>query len=886
MPSSVSFVWTLLCYFKTLFDLLWGSTGWQIIQFLHSAINPYWESMITMTSSSDKAKWRSTIPTERLVGVPQYGWRVTLDYKCRTKCAPFTMPRFRQAIQLIGLSYRYFKQWLKWKREGRKPFIDHMNPVKHSPIYGCPIGGLGCGTIGRGYRGEFCRFQLVPGRYEHKVLEANQFIVCIRKKGQTLFQKVMTGQRGRHLKSWEWNTSLDNATYHALYPRAWTVYNIPEQKVRLICRQISPIFPHDYKDTSLPTAVFVWSVENLGSEEVDVSIVFTFKNGHGGEEDAEGGAWTEPFSSDQDDVQTRGVMIHQTIQEMKCTYGITGRQKESVHVSYQSSFDPKGSGRDVWEALHETGQLNSNSEPSSETRKGEEIATAVCLQTTVPPGENPDLEFCLCWDMPLVHFRANQYTYARRYTRWFGTKNDACLKLSNYALKNYPTWEEKIEAWQTPVLQASGLPDWYKSALFNELYYISDGGTVWLEQTESNNLMIHSESPAPPHTHAHVREYGRFAYLEGHEYRMYNTYDVHHYASFALATLWPSLQLSLQYDFAQTITREDRHPIHYCMEGVNGIRKTRNSVPHDIGDPEDEPWARINSYVIHPTYDWKDLNMKFVLQSYRDYVITGNKEYLADMYPLAKAVMDTAIQWDVDNDGIIENGGFADQTFDTWIMHGASAYCGGMWLAALKMMVEMGTLLEKNEDVAKYGEILDRGKVSYEKKLWNGKYYNYDSSTSGYHDSVMAGQLAGHWFLKASGLQDDTIFPPDHVNSALKTVYENNVMKFDGGNMGAINGTRPDGKKDISSCQAEEFWVGITYSVAASMIQEGLIDEGFQTAWGSYHVCWERLGLAFQTPEAYMTDQHYRALGYMRPLAIWAIQWAVEKFQPQLLKQL
>lgn len=34
----------------------------------------------------------------------------------------------------------------------------------------------------------------------------------------------------------------------------------------------------------------------------------------------------------------------------------------------------------------------------------------------------------------------------------------------------------------------------------------------------------------------------------GQEYRMYNTYDVHFYASFALVMLWPKLELSLQYD--------------------------------------------------------------------------------------------------------------------------------------------------------------------------------------------------------------------------------------------------------------------------------------------------------------------------------------------------
>ncbi len=42
---------------------------------------------------------------------------------------------------------------------------------------------------------------------------------------------------------------------------------------------------------------------------------------------------------------------------------------------------------------------------------------------------------------------------------------------------------------------------------------------------------------------------GQFLYLEGHEYLMYNTYDVHFYASFALLQLWPQLELSLQKDF-------------------------------------------------------------------------------------------------------------------------------------------------------------------------------------------------------------------------------------------------------------------------------------------------------------------------------------------------
>lgn len=51
----------------------------------------------------------------------------------------------------------------------------------------------------------------------------------------------------------------------------------------------------------------------------------------------------------------------------------------------------------------------------------------------------------------------------------------------------------------------------------------------------------------------------------------------------------------------------------------------------------------------------------------------------------------------------------------------SSAYCGGMWLAALRMMVEMARELDMQDDVTTYQGMLDKGKDSFEKKLWNGE---------------------------------------------------------------------------------------------------------------------------------------------------------------------
>ena len=54
-----------------------------------------------------------------------------------------------------------------------------------------------------------------------------------------------------------------------------------------------------------------------------------------------------------------------------------------------------------------------------------------------------------------------------------------------------------------------------------------------------------------------------------------------------------------------------------------------------------------------------------------------------------------------------------------------------------------------------------------------------------------------------------------------------------------------------------------------------------ENAWkiieGMYDLLYNRLGLAFQTPEALFKTNVYRSLGYMRPLCIWSIQYALDE---------
>lgn len=237
---------------------------------------------------------------------------------------------------------------------------------------------------------------------------------------------------------------------------------------------------------------------------------------------------------------------------------------------------------------------------------------------------------------------------------------------------------------------------------------------------------------------------GQFLYFEGIEYHMCNTYDVHFYSSFALAMLFPKLELSIQRDFAAAVMMHDPGKISLLHDGTFVSRKVLGAVPHDIGMYD--PWFEVNYYNLYNTDRWKDLNPKFVLQVYRDVVATGDKNFAKAVWPSVYVAMAYMEQFDKDGDGMIENEGFPDQTYDTWSVKGVSAYCGGLWVAALQAASAMaGVIGDKgNEDYFWFR--FEKAKAVYE-TLWNGSYFNYDNNGGSSSSSIQSDQLAGQWFV-------------------------------------------------------------------------------------------------------------------------------------------
>lgn len=818
-------------------------------------------------------------------------WQRRLSEQPTRQLRPLTAPLLH-TLRNLPLGFRLWRQ-AREERGGRDPVLDASGGQASSS--GLPAGGMGGGCVGRSWRGDFEPGLILPnGRGQAPVVPANQFSVFIEPDGEDSEATVLNPGMPPtdRLGAWDWSFVGEESYYSALFPRAWTVYDEPEPRLRLTSRQISPVIGNNYKESSLPACVFVWTLENLDQEdEITASLMFTWQNGTGAASDALGGHANTPFTRphpERDDTITGVVMDHKQwrvderggkthASSEPLSFAIAASSPDSdAHITVRSCWTTNSDGAEVWKDFKRSGALEENWDALGKaSQEGQTLGAAIAVRVTIPPGEHRQVEFALAWDHPVVEFGAGR-RYTRRYTRFYSQHGDSAAQLACDALVQYPQWERLIEQWQAPILDDKRLPGWYKSALFNELYCLVSGGTVWLQdELSAKEEKPRREKRETDGQEEEQSEVGRWACLESQEHRLYNASDALFYASFALIANWPQLQLALQREVAAATLREDSRMVDVLATGRQAPNKVRGAVPYDMGTPADDPWVALNAYNIHETSSWKDLNSKFVLGVYRDFVATQDKRFLADVWPAVDAALRHLQQFDRNKDGMIENEGLPDQTYHSWTATGVSAYSGGLWVAALSAACAMAQALQLADDsVAQhYRDLHQSAARVYNESLWNPSgYFNYDTSTSTHHDSIQADQLCGQWYARACGLP--SIAPDKRIVTALKTVFANNVKKFNEGKRGAVNGMRPDGRVDYACLHSSEAWPGTTFALAACMMGEGLVDQAFITAAGVCGSIYEDLGYWFRTPEAWDGSGNYRALGHMRPLAIWAMQWA------------
>src|SRR5258708_38211810 len=118
--------------------------------------------------------------------------------------------------------------------------------IDDGPVQGAPLGGIGAGTIGRTYAGDFARWHTNIGVHTYHSVPADMCSLYTKQGENSTAQALYTGNPGNAaLKAWNWNYPVGKGTYWALYPRSGFVYEgLP---VALSVEQFSPVIPHDYQ---------------------------------------------------------------------------------------------------------------------------------------------------------------------------------------------------------------------------------------------------------------------------------------------------------------------------------------------------------------------------------------------------------------------------------------------------------------------------------------------------------------------------------------------------------------------------------------------------------------------------------------------------------------
>lgn len=404
------------------------------------------------------------------------------------------------------------------------------------------------------------------------------------------------------------------------------------------------------------------------------------------------------------------------------------------------------------------------------------------VKLTLTPREEKEVLFLLSWYFP------NLYDYVGRplghkYEEWFKSAED----VARYALKNYEKLHSESLAFHDAFY--STLPHWLADAInaqFTTLYK----STWWTKD-------------------------GTFGVWEGMNACCgLQTTDVSYYGSFPVLMFFPELE---------------KVEINLTARA----QSDKGEIPHFFPGRFDVP----DGY-------WRiDMEPQYILMVYRDYLWTGDKEFLKKMWPHIKRAIDYERSIDKDGDGIPNIEGSA-LTYDGWPMHGTSVYVASVWLAGLRAATEMGKIVGDEEAVKSYSALYRKARQSFIEELWNGEYFilYHDVATGRKDTCCMLDQMNGQWY--AHMLDLGYILPEDMVRSAITACYKYNRRPLQGG-MGYIdwqkgecwvNGAWPRGGATVPEIGGQwgSPWTGTEYMFASLLIYEGMVKEGLEVVKAVY----------------------------------------------------
>ncbi len=518
----------------------------------------------------------------------------------------------------------------------------------------------------------------------------------------------------------------------------------------------------------------------------------------------------------------------------------------------------------VRHAFTTTGRLGTTPDGSWPAHWHEPVGSAVAAHA-VAGKTRVRLRFVLALDWPHVRFGQGR-SWLRRTAavrEWRNESLPDALGLAVQAQQNADSWLEAIDAWHDDTLQdltAQGWPEPVAGCVVNELGLVTALGTSWVDGTAAGH-----EPPQPSTLHRGEH----LGLLEGLDdgYFYYDTTDLWHYAFPALSLTWPRLAGVVFDDLLDALAADvpETRPVYRVGEPRPML--PADKLPHDLGNPAEDPFVRLNGYVMRDDPGrWRDSNPAFVLATLVHHRLTGRRLEQATWERLCAAAELTAAQ-DVTGEGVPRHDEFGDSTWDNLALRGFSTYtaalCTGMWA------VLGSESRRRGENAALFDDRLRAARETLN-RLWNGQFFRA-ASEGKYTEAVMPDSLLGLFYADLCGA--DHGISPDRLVSHLRHAHRYAHRDYRDGLVGPLliaeQNVRHHERDGGEELQVNEVIVGSGWMFTAMLMHYGLPDEAREVAGALREALYGHTGLQFRTPAAIDGYGAFRAPLNMRPLAIW-----------------
>ncbi len=598
--------------------------------------------------------------------------------------------------------------------------------------------------------------------------------------------------------------------YTGHFPSARLEYFHPSLDAEITLEAWSPWIPGDAKHSSLPAVYFKLSARNAGPRPVALSLLFMGRNLCG--------TWSvgrqNRVTQDRESVSLMFSNTSAAELDLRRGQMLWNFRKEGWKISFLESWNavtknfslaPGDISLAAWDIFAETGRLPDLRSGGRAAGENREPCGAVAAQGSLSPGQRKEWLFSAAWQFP------GEAEGGHR--RWFkaGVSN-----ISAYAARRRDALEKRTKRFQKAVFSLP-FPQWFNDALLTNL--------------------------APFYSATRHLKNRQFAFYEAPVVcPLMGTIDVGFYGSIPAAYFFPSLEHSQLLQFARA-----QNPDGY--------------VPHDLGR------NRLDCPSSGTTHlEWKDLNPKFVLMAWRDFAWSEDTAFLKKIYPAVKRAVGWSLRQDADGNGLPDHEG-PDQTFDLWDMQGTNPYTSGLLLAALLAARKMAVRLRDERFDALCREAFKKGRASFEKELWNGRFYgkNYCALS----------QLNGQWYADLLGL--GSIADDRRIRKAIGAVLAMNTRHS---RFGLVNSVRPDGRLDVSNTHTRNVWAGMNYAFLSLALMRGLpLGNLLKHANKIWNNTVNRQKNPWNQPDTVdaKTGRYVFGDAYYRNMAIWSIPIAYAK---------